>query len=160
LPRYGESVLAWPWGGRISDTTLYCAFRRACRAAGITDFRWHDLRHTFASQLVMAGVDIRTVQELLGHKTLAMTMRYSHLAPAHKAAGVEKPALALEQTPAIATSARATANTPGPGPARLLTAPGTDLERFRNVFSGRQTPAKREYLQGRRVGKWRRGESN
>jgi len=88
LPRYGEWVLAWPWGDRVSDTTLYAAFGRTCHAAGITDFRWHDLRHTFASHLVMAGVDLRTVQELLGHKSLEMTMRYSHLAPAHKAAAV------------------------------------------------------------------------
>jgi len=43
----------------------------------------------------MAGVDLRTVQELLGHKTLEMTMRYSHLAPAHKAAAVEKLGAAL-----------------------------------------------------------------
>jgi len=53
----------------------------ACRKAGITDFRFHDLRHTYASHLAMRGVHIRALQELLGYKTLAMTQRYSHLAP-------------------------------------------------------------------------------
>ena len=65
-------------------------FEPTVKAAGLDDFTWHCLRHTFASRLVMAGVDIRTVAELLGHKTLAMTMRYAHLAPDHQRAAVEK----------------------------------------------------------------------
>jgi len=65
------------------------SFRSACRRAGIKDFRFHDCRHTFASQLVMAGADLVTVMELLGHKTLAMTLRYSHLAPTHKTRAVD-----------------------------------------------------------------------
>jgi len=65
-------------------------FPDAVEKAGIENFHWHDLRHTFASRLTMAGVGIRAVQEALGHKSIAMTVRYSHLAPDFMADAVEK----------------------------------------------------------------------
>ena len=65
------------------------SFENACAKAGITGFRFHDLRHTAASHMVMAGVPMKTVGEILGHKTAAMTERYSHLTPEHKRNAVE-----------------------------------------------------------------------
>lgn len=69
-------------GNRFQDVKE--GFKAACRRAGIKDFHFHNLRHTFASHLVMAGVDLTTVNELLDHKTLTMTLRYAHLSPTHE----------------------------------------------------------------------------
>ena len=57
------------------------AFKRTTKRAEIDNFRFHDLRHDFASNLVQQGVDIYTVKDLLGHKDLRMTVRYCHLTP-------------------------------------------------------------------------------
>ncbi|MFZ0636715.1 MAG: tyrosine-type recombinase/integrase [Candidatus Acidiferrales bacterium] len=65
-------------------------FEDAVKTAGIDDFHFHDLRHTFASRLAAAGVDLRTVQQLMGHASIVVTMRYSHLSPDHRQAAAEK----------------------------------------------------------------------
>jgi integrase len=77
-------------------------FEAALDQAGIRDFRFHDLRHTFASELVMKGADIKTVSELLGHSTTRMTERYSHLSASHKGLAINL--LASEPKPAVGSS--------------------------------------------------------
>jgi site-specific recombinase XerD len=77
-------------------------------AAAIPNYTWHTNRHTFASRLVMAGVDLRTVQELLGHKSITTTLRYAHLAPTHQLAAVQRLcAAATDQVIPISVSAAA-----------------------------------------------------
>src|SRR5262245_43203059 len=88
-------------------------FQPAPRRAGIDNFRWHDLRHTFGSRLVMRAADIRSVQELMGHKTLTMTLRYAHLTTDHRIAVVRLLDYPIE------------------GPTGTKPAPGTDLGRRR-----------------------------
>lgn len=75
-------------GGRYK--TLNREFNRACARSGISDFHFHDLRHTFASNLAMNGVALGTIGKLLGHKTMSMTERYSHFSEAHISEAVKR----------------------------------------------------------------------
>ena len=59
------------------------SWQKALKKSNILDFRFHDLRHSFASSLIMKGVDLTTLKELLGHKDVKMTLRYAHLAKGH-----------------------------------------------------------------------------
>ena len=95
-------VFRTPRGGPYHN--FRTAFERAVQQAGLEDFTFHDLRHTFASRLVMAGVDLPTVKELLGHKGIAMTLRYTHLSIDHKQRAVKALEHFGEQVPAIFTT--------------------------------------------------------
>jgi integrase len=66
------------------------SFATACKAAGITDFHIHDLRHTCAAWAVQAGAPLLEVCHLLRHSDIRMTMRYAHLAPEHVRAVVQR----------------------------------------------------------------------
>lgn len=83
--KQGGSGLVFPsqGGGRFDN--IQSSWEALTADAKLADFRFHDLRHDFASRLVMAGVDLNTVRELLGHSDIKMTLRYAHLAP-HKLA--------------------------------------------------------------------------
>lgn len=85
----GKSRYVFPSqeGGRLED--VKSAWLKLLERAKIEGFRWHDMRHDFASRLVMAGVPLNTVRDLLGHADIKMTLRYAHLAPGTKAAAVE-----------------------------------------------------------------------
>ncbi len=82
MDRSGEYV--FPSKNGLPFNNVKRSYRRALNDTGITNFRFHDLRHTFASNLVMAGIDLATVQDLMGHKSIQMTMRYAHLSPGHR----------------------------------------------------------------------------
>lgn len=84
------SGLVFPSKNGNDFDNVQTSWEKLLSDARITDFHWHDLRHHFASRLVMAGVDLNTVRELLGHADIKMTLRYAHLAPEHKAAAVAR----------------------------------------------------------------------
>lgn len=77
----GELVFANADGGLLTKGECKHPLWRACKKAGLRQIGWHVLRHTFASHLVMRGAPLKAVQELMGHATIEMTMRYSHLSP-------------------------------------------------------------------------------
>jgi integrase len=80
LPRHLDTDLLFP---AVNGPMVTRAFWRACRKARLPNLRFHDLRHTFASYLAMGGFNLRTIQQLLGHRDLRMTSRYAHLSADH-----------------------------------------------------------------------------
>jgi site-specific recombinase XerD len=84
-------------------------FEPALKDSGVSDYSWHCNRHSFASRLVMAGVDLRTVGELLGHRTPTMTWRYSHLAPAHNQDAVDRLVMPERQAGTVGATATTSA---------------------------------------------------
>lgn len=90
LEQSGSNTLVFPspiTGKRLDN--INSSWWALLKSAAVADFRFHDLRHHFASRLAMSGVDLNTVRELLGHRSIETTLRYAHLAPEHKAAAVE-----------------------------------------------------------------------
>lgn len=87
-------------------------FSTALEEAKIEEYTWHCNGHTFASRLVMAGVDLRTVAELLGHRTLQMVTRYSYLAPEHQASAVGRLVPAEGRMVTISATEKSGARTP------------------------------------------------
>jgi integrase len=83
-------ALVFPGNNGARLTNVNKSWATLCKLAKVTNFRFHDLRHTFASKLVQRGTDLNTVRALMGHADLKMTLRYSHLAPDNLAAAVAK----------------------------------------------------------------------
>jgi integrase len=100
----------FPGVGQSALTTITKSWGSLRKNASLRDFRFHDLRHHFASRLVQSGVDLNTVRELLGHADLKMVLRYAHLAPGGLASAVEKVARDADQreSPAETTCSEAT----------------------------------------------------
>ncbi len=81
VPRRGKLVFTRENGTTLSRGMSQNAIKHACRRAGIQQIGWHVLRHTFASTLAAAGTPITSIQALLGHSSIVMTMRYTHTSP-------------------------------------------------------------------------------
>lgn len=87
-----DPAVPWVFPGRDgrAPRTMEAAWQVARRSAGLADFHFHDLRHTYASYLAMAGASLRDIAELLGHRKLEMVMRYAHLTQTHTRGIVER----------------------------------------------------------------------
>ena len=99
LNRFAQEAVAKALPKLFTDYTpaqVSVSFKRVCRTLGIQDFHFHDLRHTAASWLRMAGADIHTVAQILGHKDLRMAARYQHLSPEYLASAVKRLELHFE----------------------------------------------------------------
>lgn len=83
-----DFIFSKPDGSRMTSNKT--AFGPALSRAWIKNFRFHDLRHTYARDMVSAGVDIFTISKLLGHANVKTTMIYAHLAPDHRKAEMER----------------------------------------------------------------------
>jgi integrase len=93
MPREGKYVfLREPFSQQVKDQPYRFfrkAFETACREAGLKGFSLYGLRHSAASYLIMNGVDIRTVAEIMGHRNISQTMRYTHFLDAHRIAAIQ-----------------------------------------------------------------------
>jgi integrase len=85
-----DSPYVFPSEDGKSPIDLRTAWRNAFKKAELEDFKWHDLRHTFASELAMSGATLAELAEALGHKTLQMVKRYAHLTEGHTSKVVER----------------------------------------------------------------------
>jgi integrase len=90
LSRGSKGEYVFPNGEGRPFGNIKKGFSSALKRAGIEDFRFHDLRHTFGSHLVTQGIDLKTVQQVMGHKVIKMTMRYSHLSPEYVQQAIER----------------------------------------------------------------------
>jgi len=92
-PLKGDFVFTYPAGRKVNIHTLRTAFEAAVEKAKIEGFRFHDLRHTFASRLAQSGTDPYTIQRLMGHKSFVTTQRYAH----HYSESLRKGIAALDE---------------------------------------------------------------
>jgi len=88
--RNQNSEFVFPARNLVSPIDIRTPFETAVRRADIKDFRWHDLRHSCASYLAMNGATLAEIAGVLGHKTLSMVKRYSHISDAHTAGVVTR----------------------------------------------------------------------
>ena len=136
---------AQPIQGRNFVVKVYMP---ALERAGIQGATWHTLRHTFASRAVMGGVDIRTVQELMGHSTVTMTMRYAHLSPAHLKLAVNKGSLgcsAVEQSDDATVTKTVTCETKATGEEKQIELEPVELTEERSGGAGRVRTAASQF---------------